>query len=276
MSRSNLITYVVVPLLAVTFVVAWIGFAGSTPSPQSKQSTEPAQQAQRVQHWQPAQQAQRVQHWQPAPAAFNTKYLVRPVHHGPNHPPAVNDPIDDRSRVVLFPAGPGTDLEFEADPASDYEEDVITYRFGVAIPGRLGVRSPEEALLCVDRYGSRFIIRPRSTVTAAEFASVYGNVGIVPVLPAVIYASDGKSESKPVLFNLTLVYDESTAHSESSESMGGYSGKTSDAFEKFAAESDPVEGAYAKLTRIAAESRVWRLDPPLPFSGTVRPFQTTR
>ncbi|MDE2727740.1 MAG: hypothetical protein OXI19_06935, partial [Gemmatimonadota bacterium] len=88
MSRSNFISYFLVPLVAVTLVVVWIGFSGSTTSPQVKQSTEPAQQAQ------PAL------HWQPAPATFNTMSLVRPVHHGPNHPPVVNDPVYDRYRVV--------------------------------------------------------------------------------------------------------------------------------------------------------------------------------
>ncbi|MCY3554316.1 MAG: hypothetical protein OXH56_03245 [Gemmatimonadetes bacterium] len=261
MSRSILFTYFVVPLLAVTLVAVWIGFSGPTPSPQVKQSTVPSSLA---------------QHTLSAPATFDTKYLVRPVHHGPNHPPVVNDPIYDRSRVVQFPAGPGMSLEFEGDPASDYEEDVVTYRFGIAIPGRLGIRSPEEALLCVDRYGSRFIIRPRSSVTPAEFASVYGNVGIVAVLPAVIYASDGKSESKPVLFNLTLVYDAYTGKSSQSESMGERPGETSGTFDQFAEGFNSVDGAYAKLTKIADVSRVWRLDPPSPFTGTARSLQTTR
>lgn len=258
MSRSNFISYFMVPLVAVTLVVVWIGFSGSTTLPQVKQSTEPAQ------------------YTQSALATYDTKYLVRPVNHGPNHPPVVNDPVYDRYRVVQFPAGPGTDLEFGGDPASDYEEDVITYRFGIAIPGRLGIRSPEEALLCVDRYGSRFIIRPRSSVTPAEFASVYGNVGIVAVLPAVIYASDGKSESKPVLFNLTLVYDAYTGKSSQSESMGERPGEASDAFDQFEEESDSAVSAYAKLVKVADVSRVWRLDPPSPFTGTDRPLQATR
>ncbi|MXX04136.1 MAG: hypothetical protein F4X08_02900 [Gemmatimonadetes bacterium] len=261
MSRSNLVSYFLVPLLAVTFVVAWIGFSDSTPSPQVKPSTELSQ---------PAQYTQSVL------ATFDTKYLVRPVHHGPNHPPIVNDPVYDRYRIVQFPAGPGTDLEFEGDPASDYEEDVITYRFGIAIPGRLGIRSPEEALLCVDRYGSRFIIRPRSSVTPAEFASVYGNVGIVPVLPAVIYASDGKSESKPVLLNLTLVYDESTGHSKPSDSMGGYFEENTEPADQLERVSDSFVITLADLEKVAAESRVWRLDPPLPYTGMVRTLQTTR
>lgn len=258
MSRSILVSCFLVPVLAVTFVVAWIGFSGSSPSPQSKQSTEP------------------VLHRQSAPAAFDTESLIRPVHHGPNHPPVVNGPVFSRSRVVQFPAGPGTNLKFEGDPASDYEEDIVTYRFGIAIPGRLGIRSPEEALLCVDRYGSRFHIRPRSNVTPAEFASVYGNVGIVPVLPAVIYASDGKSESKPVLFNLGLVYDESTGNPETSESMGGYFEENTEPADQLERASDSFVITLADLEKVAAESRVWRLDPPLPFSGTVRPFQTTR
>lgn len=261
MSRSNYISYFLVPLVAVTLVVAWIGFSDSTPLPQVKQSTEPSQ---------PALSSQ------PASVTFNAMSLIRPVHHGPNHPPAVNDPIYDRSRVVQFPAGPGTVLEFEGDPALDYEEDVITYRFGVAIPGRLGIRSPEEALLCVDRYGSRFIIRPRSTVTPDEFASVYGNVGIVPVLPAVIYASDGKSESKPVMFNLTLVYDANTGNSKPSESMGGYFEENTDPADQLERASDSSVITLADLEKVAAESRVWRLDPPSPFTGTVRPIQATR
>ncbi len=258
MSRSILFTYLLVPLLAATFVVVWIGFSSSTPSPQSKQSTEPPL------------------HTQSAPATFNTTSLIRPVHHGPNHPPVLNGPVYDRSRVVLFPAGPGTDLEFEGDPASDYEEDIVTYRFGIAIPERLGIRSPEEALLCVDRYGSRFFIRPRSSVTPAEFASVYGNVGIVPVLPAVIYASDGKSESKPVLFNLTLVYDASTGNPKPPESMGRYSGEKSEFDARIEVSSDSYVDTHTNLEKVAAESRVWRLDPPSLYPRSIRSIQTAR
>ena len=261
MSRSNFISYFLVPLIAVTLVVVWIGFSGSTPSPQVKQSTEPALLALNT---------------QPTSATFNTMSLVRSVHHGPNHPPVVNDPVYDRSRVVQFPAGPGTELEFEGDPASDYEKDVITYRFGIAIPGRLGTRSPEEALLCVDRYGSRFIIRPRSSVTPAEFASVYGNVGIVPVLPAVIFASDGKSEGKPVLFNLSLVYDASTGHSKPSESMGRYTGENSEPADQIVVSSDSMVETYTDLEKVAARSRVWRLDPPSLNPRSIRSIQTAR
>ncbi len=42
MSRSILTNYILFPLIAITFVVVWIGFSGSTTSPQVKQSTEPA------------------------------------------------------------------------------------------------------------------------------------------------------------------------------------------------------------------------------------------
>ena len=261
MSRPILTNYILFPLIAITFVVVWIGFSGSTTSPQVKQSTEPALLALNT---------------QPTSATFNTMSLVRPVHHGPNHPPVVNDPVYDRSRVVQFPAGPGTELEFEEDPASDYEKDVITYRFGIAIPGRLGIRSPEEALLCVDRYGSRFIIRPRSSVTPTEFASVYGNVGIVPVLPAVIFASDGKSEGKPVLFNLTLVYDASTGHSKPSESMGRYTEENSEPADQIVVASDSMVETYTDLEKVAARSRVWRLDPPSLNPRSIRSIQTAR
>lgn len=262
--------FVLIPLIAIaiTGVVAveyvWVNSADTAtalqpqPSEELKESTLPAQ------------------HAQSAPAVFNPASVVRLAHHGPNHPPVMNSPGRDRSRVVLFPSGPGTALEFEGDPASDYEEDIVTYRFGVAIPGRLGIRAPEEALLCVDRYGSRFFIRPRSSVTPDEFASVYGNVGTVPVLPVVIYASDGKSESKPVLFNLTLVYDASFGSSSPSKSMGGHPGETSEPVERSEGASDSVRGMYAKLRKVTDVSRVWRLDPPSLWTGSVRSINPAR
>lgn len=264
MRRPVVFFYLTIPILAVTFAIAWVAYS----SPM--QETLPERTMRLAEHESPAE------HERPVSTISMPESGVRFVHHGPNHPPVVNGPVSSRSRVVQFPAGPGTDLKFEGDPASDYEEDIVTYRFGIAIPGRLGIRSPEEALLCVDRYGSRFHIRPRSNVTPAEFASVYGNVGIVPVLPAVIYASDGKSESKPVLFNLGLVYDESTGNPETSESMGEYLEENTEPADQLVRASDSFVITLADLEKVAAESRVWRLDPPLPFSGTGRPFQTTR
>lgn len=256
MKRSILTTYFFIPLVAVTFVIAWNGLSSSTPSPEH--SSEPAQ------------------HTQSAAVVFNPGSVVKPVHHGPNHPPVMNRPFDDRSRVVLFPMGPGTVLEFEEEPAMDYEEDVLTYRFGVAIPGKLGIRAPEEALLQVTRDGNRFFIRPYGNVAPAEFASVYGNVGTVPVLPVVIFASDGKSESKPEFFNLTLVFDASTNYTAPSESLGGYPGEAQVPANRFEEASDSVVGRYTDLKKVVDASRVWRLDPPFPSAGTVREIQITR
>ena len=258
MSRSILTNYFFAPLLAVTFVIVWIGFSSPVQSTPPEQSTEPAQHAQSV------------------PVDFNPKSVVKLVHHGPDHPPVVSSPFDDRSRVVLFPGGPGAILEFEGEPATDYEEDLLTYRFGIAIPGKLGIRSPEEALLQITRDGNRFLILPHGNVAPSEFASVYGNTGTVPVLPAVIYASDGKSESKPEFFNLTLVYDASTRHSAPSESMGEYPGLTPDPAHRSEEVLDSEDGTYTHLIKVADESRVWRLDPPSLFTGTVRTIQTAR
>ena len=258
MKRSILTSYFFVPLLMVTFVIVWIGLSSPMPSPQPELSKET------------------VQHAQSAPAVFNPKSVVKFVHHGPNHPPVVSSPVDDRSRVVLFPGGPGAILEFEGEPATDHEEDILTYRLGIAIPGRLGIRSPEDALLQVTRDGNRFLIRPHGNVSPYEFASVYGNVGTVPVLPAVIFASDGKSESKPEFFNLTLVYDASARNSAPSESMGENPGLTPDTAHRSEGASNSVDGTYTHLTKVADESRVWRLDPPSLFTGTIRTIQTAR
>ena len=258
MTRSILTTYFFVPLLAVTFVFAWIGFSSSMPSSQSKQSTEPAR------------------HTQSAPAIFNSESAVRLVHHGPNHPPVVNSPVEDRSRVVLFPMGPAAVLEFEGEPATDHEKDILTYRFGIAVPGKLGVRSPAEALLQVTRLDNRFFIEPCGDISPAEFVSVYGNVGTIPVLPAVIYANDGKSESKPEFFNLTLVYDASIQFSAPSESMGKYHRETHEPADRYEGASDSVDGANANPLLITDAFSGWRLDPPSLFTGTVRTIQTAR
>ena len=258
MRRPSVFSYLYAPILVATFAIAW-GIDGSpVPETLPERQTEPARHAQST-----------------SPVSL-PESMVRLVHHGPNHPPVVNRPVEDRARVILFPDGTGTDLEFEGDPASDYEEDILTYRFGIAIPGKLGIRSPEEALLCVDRYGSRFVIRPRSTVTSAEFASVYGNVGIVPVLPIAVFASDGKSESKPVLFSLTLVYDASTGNSSSSKTMEAPRDVSPAPADRLEKASDSVDSAYEILKKVADESRVWRLDPPAYFTSTAQPIDTTR
>ena len=258
MRRPAVFSYLYIPVLAVMFAIAWVAFSSPMPETLPERQMEPARHAQST-----------------SPVSL-PESVVRLVHHGPNHPPVVNSPVVDQTRVILFPDGTGTDLEFEGDPALDYEEDILTYRFGIAIPGKLGIRTPEEALLCVDRYGSRFVIRPRSTVTAAEFASVYGNVGIVPVLPVAIFASDGKSESKPVLFSLTLVYDASTGNSSPSQSMGVHPGESPASADRFEEASDSVDSAYEILKKVVDESRVWRLDPPYYFTSTIQPIDTTR
>ena len=274
MTRSVLTTYFFVPLVAVTFAIAWIEIkAGSTPSPQPLQSTEPAQLTQSART---AYTPDSVVKLQSAPAAYTSDSVVKPVHHGPNHPPIVRSPVDDRSRVVLFPKGPGAVLEFEGEPATDYEEDVLTYRFGIAIPGKPGLRSPQEALLLVIRIGNRFLIRPHGTVSLERFASVYGSVGSVPVLPAVIFASDGKSESIPKFFNLSLVFDASTRDLEPSGSMKEYPEEARELSGRPEAVSDPVDVTYTGLEKVVGVSRVFRLDPPFYSAETVRTIQTAR
>ncbi len=91
---------------------------------------------------------------------FNPKFVLNAMHHGPNHPPVVNSPTETHIRVVLFPGGPGATLEFKGEPATDHENDILTYRFGFAIPGKLGIQPPEKALLQITREGNGFLIRP--------------------------------------------------------------------------------------------------------------------
>lgn len=276
MRRSILTTYIIVPFVAVASVIVWIGISSSTQSPQPMQSTEPAQLTRSTEPAYPFQSTEPAQLTQSAPAAYTSNSVVKLVHHGPNHPPAMNTPFDDRPRVVLFPEGPGTFLKFEGEPATDYEEDVLTYRFGIAIPGKPGIRSPREALLLVTRIGNRFLIRPHGTVSLERFASVYGNVGSVPVLPAVIFASDGKSESRPEFFNLSLVFDASTRNPAPAESTDEYPGEEHAPADRFEEVSDSVDGTYTNLKKVVAASRVMRLDPPYQAVKTVRTIETAR
>ena len=79
-----------------------------------------------------------------------------------------------------------------------------------------------------------------------------------------------------MLFNLTLVYDAYTGHSKPSDSMGGYFEENTEPADQLERASDSFVITLADLEKVAAESRVWRLDPPLPYTGMVRTLQTTR
>ncbi len=272
MRRSTLnhlvLTSMLAVMVAVTFVIAGVGFSSSTPSSEQQPELSPEHSPE------PATGPTLLT--QSPHADFNQSSVVKPVHHGPNHPPAMNTPFDDRSRVVLFPKGPGAVLEFEGEPATDDDEDVLTYRFGIAIPGKPGIRSPREALLLVTRVGNRFMFRPYGSVSPERFASVYGNVGTVPILPAVVFASDGRSESRPEFFNLTLVYDVSTRNLIPSEPSGEYPEEAHEPYGRSEEASDSVERTKTDLNKVVGASRVLRLDPPIYAAETVGTIMTTR
>lgn len=290
MQRSTIYSFVFVPMLAIA--VAWVKFSNPMQATQITQSTPAGRADEVTSEHRPgiitgdtgtrtgftdldAPGSARVSGGVATSTSFNPKFVLKAMHHGPNHPPVVNSPLNDRSRVVLFPRGPGATLEFEGEPATDHEEDNLTYRFGIAIPGKLGIQSPEEALLTVTREDNRFLIRPYGIITPAEFASVYGNVATVPVLPAAIYASDGNSESEPMFFDLSLVYDGAARFSVPAEYMGEQRRETPEPIARFEGTSDRGDEAFRSWKAVTAESRVWRFDPSARFLKTIRTIQTT-
>ena len=199
--------------------------------------------------------------------AGNPRFTLEPRHHGSNHPPVLNTPITNFSRILLFPRGPPALVEFTGEPASDPEGDELTYRFAFALFGMTGIQTPEEALMRITRSGNNFEILPDGDITPAEFRAVYGAHASISGLPAAVYASDGNAESSPEVYNLDIVYDGSAQFSAPAEYAGDQRWEYPEPIDWYEGTSAPVDGAFPKWTGVTAGQRNWRL---VRAPGTIR------
>ena len=199
--------------------------------------------------------------------AGNPRFTLEPRHHGSNHPPVMNSPITNFSRILLFPRGPPALVEFAGEPASDPEGDELTYRFAFALFGMTGIQTPEEALMRITRSGNSFEILPDGDITPAEFRAVYGAHASISGLPAAVYASDGNAESSPEVYNLDIIYDGSAQFSAPAEYAGDQRWEYPEPIDWYEGTSAPVDGAFPKWTGVTAGQRNWRLDRA---PGTIR------
>lgn len=180
--------------------------------------------------------------------------------HGSNHPPVMNSPIGNASRVLLLPRGPAAVLEFSDEPGTDSDGDDLTYRFGFVVPGISGATSPEDALLNISREGNRFDILSEGVLTPAEFTSVYGNRATVPTVLSAIFASDGSAESQPKTFNLRVVYDGSAQFSAPAQYVGDQRWQIPDFVEVYEGTSLLENGQLPGWTSVISARRNWGMD----------------
>ena len=138
------------------------------------------------------------------------------AHAQANTPPAFSTISADTQLKYLFPTGAPAKLAFEGEPATDAQNDPITYRFVFNLPNlettdvvndHIKVR-PSEALFDVNTNVNPFEIEAASGATPHAFREAYGDVTSYDITVDV-YANDGTADSVPISFILEAVYDPS-------------------------------------------------------------------
>ena len=138
------------------------------------------------------------------------------AHAQANTPPAFSTISADTQLKYLFPTGAPAKLAFEGEPATDAQNDPITYRFVFNLPNlettdvvndhiKVG---PSEALFDVSTNVNPFEIEAASGATPHAFREAYGDVTSYDITVDV-YANDGTADSVPISFILEAVYDPS-------------------------------------------------------------------
>ena len=138
------------------------------------------------------------------------------AHAQANTPPAFSTISADTQLKYLFPTGAPAKLAFEGEPATDAQNDPITYRFVFNLPNlettdvvndhiKVG---PSEALFDVSQNGNAFKIEAASGATPHAFREAYGDVTSYDITVDV-YANDGTDDSAPLSFTIAAVYDAS-------------------------------------------------------------------
>ena len=133
-----------------------------------------------------------------------------------NNAPAFSTISADTQLKYLFPTGAPAKLAFESEPATDAENDPITYRFVFTLPNlettdivndyiKVG---PSEALFDVSQNGNAFEFEAASGATPHAFREAYGDVTSYDV-PVEVYANDGTADSVRISLILEAVYDPS-------------------------------------------------------------------
>ena len=131
-----------------------------------------------------------------------------------NATPIMGKP-DSTTLNYLFPRGAVAKLKFTSAPATDEDNDDITYRFVFTVPDTSTVDTtdtkevePSDALFSVSKSGNRFEFEGKTGTTPHEFNALYGDTATYSV-PVKMYANDGTADSDPLSFTIKAVYDAS-------------------------------------------------------------------
>ena len=113
-----------------------------------------------------------------------------------NNAPVMATP-SSTSLKYLFPHGTAAERSFPSDPATDTDDDTITYRFVFTVPDTSTVGDttdttevePSDALFSVSQSENRFEFEGKTGTTPHEFNALYGETATYSV-PVKMYASE--------------------------------------------------------------------------------------
>lgn len=131
-----------------------------------------------------------------------------------NRAPVIGTP-DSTTLTYMFPRGHTTRLYFTSSPATDEDNDDLTYRFVFTIPDTSTADTDDttevdaaDTLLVMTLAGNTFEFEAVAGTTPKQFNDLYGEV-LEYTIPVKMYANDGTVDSKPLEFTIKIHYDAS-------------------------------------------------------------------
>ena len=177
-----------------------------------------------------------------------------------NTAPVMTSPTSTEHKL-LFPNGAMNTIKFGGEPATDADNDALTYRFVAQITGSDALLTPEQALFEITREGNNFEIKPRDNVTPEEYGALYGYTSESFLFNLTMYANDGKADSNRISIELLFYHDPSARFS----APAAY-----DSNNRYTLELETYEGPNAgpdltiEWTSIETGSRTWATGSPAP------------
>ena len=183
-----------------------------------------------------------------------------------NNAPVMATP-SSTSLKYLFPHGTAAERSFPSDPATDTDDDTITYRFVFTVPDTSTVDTtdtkevePSAALFSVSRSGNGFKFEGKTGTTPHEFNAPYGDTATYSV-PVKMYANDETDDSAPLSFTIAGVYDASARFPSPATYQSDNRSAVSSAYETY---EGPSAAGNIAITWHASEhsnKRAWSAGP---------------
>ena len=178
-----------------------------------------------------------------------------------NHAPELGAP-SSTSLYYLFPRGVSAKLEFSSEPASDADDDPITYAVTFKFDGSDATetaKTPDQMLLTVDYDPTTFdfTIEKSSNYSVSAYRDIYNTNGAKVILHGTLTANDG-AESDTTSFSLTVQHDASAEFGSPAVYQGDNRWQVSKAYETYEGPSAAREITQQWQASADGSSRIWR------------------